>query len=235
MTLATSHRIRNAARWAEAGLGLAAAGYAATAGATWLRYGHPAPSTTEDGDAWLDRFMPVYDVVERHHVRVAAPAAVTLSAAADADLERSPIVRGIIRTRELLLGARREPVAHPQGLLPFMTSIGWGVLAQEPGREVVFGAVTQPWKANVVFRAVPPEDFADFGTPGYVKIVWTLRADPVSATESVFLTETRAVATDPTARRWFRRYWARFSPGIVLIRLLTLRMVKAEAERRART
>jgi hypothetical protein len=109
------------------------------------------------------------------------------------------------------------------------------VLAEVPGREVVVGAVTQPWKANVVFRAVAPDEFAAFDEPDYVKIVWTLRADPIGAAASVFRTETRALATDAAARRAFRRYWAVFSPGIIAIRRMMLGPVKAEAERRAQS
>jgi hypothetical protein len=107
------------------------------------------------------------------------------------------------------------------------------VLAEEPGREIVMGAVTQPWLADVVFRALPPEEFAAFHDPNYVKIVWTLRADSVGPTESVFRTETRAVATDPVARAKFRRYWSFLSPGIILIRWALLAPLKADAERRA--
>ena len=33
-----------------------------------------------------------------------------------------------------------------------------------------------------------------------MKIVWTLRADPISADESIFLTETRVATTDAQAR-----------------------------------
>jgi hypothetical protein len=95
------------------------------------------------------------------------------------------------------------------------------------------GAVTRPWEANVTFRALPPDDFAAFNEPGYVKIVWTLRADPLTSTESVFRTETRAVATDRSARVKFRRYWSLLSPGIIVIRWLMLGPVKAEAERRS--
>jgi hypothetical protein len=113
-------------------------------------------------------------------------------------------------------------------------SIGWGVHAEVPGRELVMGAMTQPWKAHVVFRAIPPEDFAAFDVPGYVKIVWTLRADPVDATHSIFRTETRAIATDAEARRKFRRYWSLLSPGIIVIRWMSLGPLKADAERRAR-
>jgi hypothetical protein len=107
------------------------------------------------------------------------------------------------------------------------------VLAEVPGRELVLGAVTQPWQANVVFRALPPETFAAFNEPDYVKIAWTLRADPVDATHSTFRTETRAIATDPEAQRKFRRYWSFLSPGIIVIRWMSLGPLKADAERRA--
>lgn len=96
------------------------------------------------------------------------------------------------------------------------------------------GAVTQPWHADVVFRPLPPSEFAAFSEPDYVKIVWTLRADPIDPNGSMFRTETRAVATDSTARARFRRYWSFLSPGIILIRWASLRTLKREAERRAR-
>jgi hypothetical protein len=123
----------------------------------------------------------------------------------------------------------------PGGLLAQTKALGWGVLAEVPGREIIMGAVTQAWLADVVFRGLTPEEFAAFNEPGYVKIAWTLRADPISAGESVFRTETRAVTTDPTARAKFRWYWSKASPGIWLIRQMTLGPLKREAERRAET
>jgi hypothetical protein len=96
------------------------------------------------------------------------------------------------------------------------------------------GAVTRPWEANPVFRPVPPDQFPAFAEPGYVKIVWTLRADPTSPYGSIFRTETRALATDAGARARFRVYWSLLSPGIYLIRWLSLGPVKATAERTPR-
>jgi hypothetical protein len=98
----------------------------------------------------------------------------------------------------------------------------------------VVGAVTQPWKADVVFRGIPPEEFAAFSEPGYVKIVWTLAVEPTGPSRCIFRTETRAIATDAASRSRFRRYWALLSPGIVLIRFEMLRVVAAEAEGRHR-
>jgi hypothetical protein len=225
--------VRAAARWSAVGLGAAAAAYAAYVGITWHRYGHPSPPSPEEQDPLLDRFIPAYDVVDRHQIHVAAPAAVTLAAARETDMQASPLVRTIITAREAILGATPDDRPRPRGLLAEMQSLGWGVLAEVPGREVVVGSVTKPWEANVTFRALPPDQFAAFSEPGYVKIVWTLRADPIAAAESLFRTETRARATDATARTQFRRYWSFFSPGIVVIRWAVLGPLKKEAERRA--
>jgi hypothetical protein len=115
-----------------------------------------------------------------------------------------------------------------------MERIGWGVLAEVPGREIVMGAVTQPWLADVRFRPLSPAEFRAFREPEYVKIAWTLRVDSTGPGESIFRTETRAVATDQAARVKFRRYWALASPGIRLIRRLSLGPLRADAERRAR-
>jgi hypothetical protein len=181
----------------------------------------------------LELFMPGYEVAERHHIRVAAPAEIAFEAACEQDLMALPLIQAIFKAREIVLGGEPDTVARPRGLLALTKSLGWGVLAEVPGREVVMGAVTQPWYAEVVFRPLPPDEFAAFDEPGYVKIVWTLRADPVGPHDSVFRTETRVATTDAAARRKFRWYWARFSPGIGLIRQLSLGPVRREAERRA--
>jgi hypothetical protein len=225
---------RSGIKAAAALSGLAGASYAAWVGASWLRYGHPPAPTSEDADGWLDRFVPVYEIAERHHISVAAPVAVTFAACMDMDLEDSQIIRAIFKGRELLLGADAAPETQARGLVALTKALGWGVLAEVPGRELVMGAVTRPWEANVVFRGLPADRFAAFDEPGYVKIAWTLRADPAGADGSIARTETRVMATDAEARRKFRWYWSRFSPGIVLIREISVRLIKKEAERRAR-
>jgi hypothetical protein len=220
-------------RWLAAGLGAAAGAYAVYVALAWRRYGSPAAPRDGEQDVLLDRFMPIYDVVERHHVRVRAPAPVTLAAARAADMQANGVVRAIFRMREVILGATADARRRPRGLLEEVLSLGWGVLAEVPDREVVIGAVTKPWEADVVFRALPPDQFAAFDEPGYVKIAWTLRADALTGVDSIFRTETRARATDDTARSRFRQYWSLLSPGIVVIRWGMLGSVRKEAERRA--
>ena len=230
----TSPFFRWTTRLAAAGAVASTAAYATLIARAWRRYGTPTPPGHGERDALLDRFMPVYDVVERHRIFVAAPAATVLAAAKDQDLMHSWLTRAIFKTRELALGASPDEKARPRGLLATMRSLGWGVLAEQAEREIVVGGVTRPWEANVTFRSLAPDQFAAYNEPGDVKIVWTLRAHPVGEHHSVFMTETRAVATDPAARDRFRRYWALASPGIAAIRWLSLKPLKQEAERRAR-
>lgn len=221
-------------KWWVAAIGIPFASYGAYAAATWLRYGSTQPATDENVDELLDRFMPKYEVVDRHRIRIAAPSDVAFNAAARIDLNDSSLIRAIFKARELILLSKRDNQIRPRGLLDQMHSLGWGTLAELPGREIVMGGVTKPWEANPVFRALPPESFATFHEPGFVKIIWTLRADPVNEGECVFRTETRAAATDAESRRRFRRYWSFLSPGIIVIRRTMLPIVRRQAETRWR-
>jgi hypothetical protein len=230
----TSWRAAPVVRWLAAGLGIAVSSWAAYAAVAWIRYGRSKRGLDlEESDLLMNRFMPEFEVAERHTIRVTAPADITFEAAAGLDMQHSKTIRGLFRARELMLGAQQLEPVLPKSLLPWAEALGWGVLAQIPGREVVLGAVTKPWESNVVFRPVRAEEFADFREPGYVKIIWTLRADPVSANESIARTDTRVTTTDPAARARFRLYWAFLSPGMLLIRRVALAMVKKEAERLA--
>ncbi|HEU0029219.1 MAG TPA: hypothetical protein VFQ53_01215 [Kofleriaceae bacterium] len=221
-------------KWLLTGAGIAGASYATYAVTTWLGYGRPRRAPRDATDALLDTFMPDYDVCDRHEIAIDAPADVTFEAAKDLDLEDSRIVRAIFRARELILRAAPDDHARPRGMVAGMQAIGWGLLAESPGRELVMGAVTKPWQANPVFHALPPDEFAAFAEPDHVKIVWTLRAIATPDGGSVFRTETRAVATDPGARKKFRIYWSLLSPGILAIRSAILPVLKTSAERRWR-
>jgi hypothetical protein len=204
--------------------------YLGAVASTWYRYGRP--DGRPDEGSLLDQFMPDYEVRECHEIDVAAPAATTLAAARDMDIYRSPLVRALFAVRTLPSRLRgREPEAHTS-LLEETQALGWRILAEAPDRELVVGAVTQPWRPEVRFRGLDPDAFIRFAEPGYARIAWTLEAVPLTEQSSRFRTETRASTTDPASRRRFRRYWAVIAPGVRLIRRASLGLVKAEAERR---
>jgi hypothetical protein len=180
----------------------------------------------------IDEFIPRAEIAERHETVVAAPADLVFEIATQMDLRSIPLVGAIFRLREWILGVRPAPARRPEGIVSETLALGWGRLAERPNRELVMGAVTQPWLADVVFTAVAPDRFVAFNEPDLVKIVWTLEAEPIDATHARFRTQTRVLPTDDSARRKFRRYWRRFGVGVVLIRWLVVPAVRREAERR---
>jgi hypothetical protein len=204
-------------------------GWPTWAAVTWTRYGHVHREMAPD--PLLDRYLPVYEVADAHETRVAAPAALTYAVATGMALQQLPLAGTIIRWRERLMRVRGDNAWPPGGIVAQMRAWGWSVLAEAPGREVVLGTVTQPWQGNVQFRALAPDELAAFDGMGYVKIVVMMSAEPAGPHASIFRVRTRVATTDPTARARFRRYWAIFSPGILLIRYAALRAVKHEAER----
>lgn len=227
--MSAKSKFRTAAKWLAGAAAIGAAVYGTKAGTAWYRYGNP---NREDEDLILNALLPGYEIVERHSIAVDAPFDITFQAACEADLEDSRLSRAIFRARERLLGTSPQASPLPRGILAQTKALGWATLAEVPNHEIVMGAVTQPWLADVVFRGLPLDEFLAFDDPAFVKIVWTIRADRVTATTSIFRTETRALACGPEARTKFRRYWSLVSPGIALIRLTLLDPVKQEAERR---
>src|SRR5262245_50911682 len=93
-------RGRSVLPWLTTVMGVIAGAYAAYAAVTWFRFGRAARAAGVAEDPLLDGFMPIYDIVERHHIRVRAPAEITFATACQMDLLRSPIVGAIFRSRE---------------------------------------------------------------------------------------------------------------------------------------
>lgn len=225
-------------RWMGISAGITLAAYGAYTGFIWLRYGSARPSSRDEVDAILDQFMPSYDVAIRNDIQVDAPAAITQRAATGLDIQRLTVAGALFTARARLLGGTRDTQNQEEAeterlsaLLPWMESLGWIVLATVPDREVIVGTITRPWEANPTPRVVPAAQFAAFHEPGYVKIATAWGTMPVRADACQFTVRTRVTATDAAARRRFRRYWALFSPGSLLIRVVASRLIKGKAER----
>ena len=91
-----------------------------------------------------------------------------------------------------------NPTSHGlRGFVAQAKARSWGVLAEVPGRKMVFGAVSQPSAANIIFRALPPHERADFHESGYAKIVCTIPTDSASSSGLGARTETRVRTVDP--------------------------------------
>ena len=186
------------------------------------------------GHGLIDAFIPRGDVEENHEIIIAAPADLVFDVAENFDLISIPVVRSIFRLRELMFRLKPKP-RTPSGLVTETIKLGWRMLAYRPGRDLVMGAVTQPWVGDVKFRGIPPDSFSSFVEPAFVKIVWTFEVESLDARKSRFRSQTRVLATDAAARQKFFQYWVFSGPFIVLIRKLANRAIRRAAERRFRS
>ncbi len=186
------------------------------------------------GTSMIDSFMEEHDVAECHETIVHAPADLVFDVAEHFDLLSIPAIKAIFALRERVFRIKSEQRRSPKGIVEETRALGWGTLGYRHGREIVMGAVTQPWVGNVKFRSIPPETFHAFSEPDFVKIAWTLEAEPVRVGITRFRTQTRVLATDRNARLKFLIYWTFAGLFIVLIRSIGNRAIRQEAERRAR-
>ena len=145
----TRRIMKAAVSGAGIGMAMAAVGYAALVVLNRAKYGAAKSFADDAKDSALDRFIPNPEVAERHEIEIHAPVHIVLATAKSFELLTSPLIRAVFRARELALGAKPcDTRPHPAGLYEQMTSLGWVVLSEQPGCEIVFGAATQPVVAS---------------------------------------------------------------------------------------
>jgi hypothetical protein len=72
---------------------------------------------------------------------------------------------------------------------------GFMIIHEEPGKEVVVGAVGKFWHVDISFKEMQPEAFRDFDEPGWGKLAWAITVEP-HLTGSTICFELRTTATD---------------------------------------
>jgi hypothetical protein len=150
----------------------------------------------------LKRLVPEYHYGEVHSTRLFAPPE-----------------RALAAVRSVTLGEQ-------------MLDFGFVLLAEDPGRELVFGGIGHMFRASGGSRPVfrDADGFRAFGEPGYAKVAMNFSAE-ARAGGAELRTETRVLATDAASRRRFGRYWRLIRPGSALIRRTWLGAAKRRAQR----
>lgn len=186
----------------------------------------------------IDRCLPTFDATHVCEVSVAAPPETVYAAMLETDL-RDPVVELLFALRELPLRLARRlraetPPVPQRVTLGDMVQTGPGFirLAEEPGTELVIGAVGRFWRSDYGARPVSADEFISFQEPGNAKLAISL-AVRLAGRGSIIRYEARIATTDPVARRKFGIYWRLIVPGVALVMRRALLRIRAEGERRA--
>lgn len=188
----------------------------------------------------IDEFLPRYDVVERHGIRVDAPASRVYEAIWAADLARSLPVRVLLGLRTLpSLLVDRAKARRLADVLQRSTTVtlqtvlsqGFYLLAEEPGREVLLGVVGRFWTPTASLEPTDPERFRSAAAPGRAKGAWNFTVTALGEGSTRLETETRVQCADARTLARFRPYWLVVRPFSGLIRRMMLRTIRAAALR----
>ncbi len=199
----------------------------AAAGVLW-----PASLVASTGErSRLDEFVPVCQFREFHEIRVHAPADAVFRAVKSVTAGEIRFFGLLtwIRSPRLPRSGREDIMAAPaeRPLLDVALRSGFLLLAEDPGKEIVFGTILcgRP-------PALPdprPRSFAALD-PGLCKVAMNFRIHEEPGGRVRLTTETRVFAIDSSARRSFAIYWRLISPGSALIRRLWLEAIRRRAE-----
>jgi hypothetical protein len=161
--------------------------------------------------AWrLDDLLPTYDFNERHSRVIGSEPHAVYEAF-------KTLTRGRCRSRGCCSRSAPCRIAWPVGagcrrleepLLDQFLELGFVLLADVPGQELIAGGIGRMWRrGGDVVRVASAEEFVAFAEPGFAKAAMTFRFSPRGDGATLAETETRVAATDPSARRAFGRYW----------------------------
>jgi hypothetical protein len=170
----------------------------------------------------LDQVMPTYDRREVHRRTTDAPAPAIWDAVRDLSGDELRLMRMLMGMRTL--GRRREKSSRT--VLEGFERMGFRVVAEDPGQELVIAGIGRFWTLSGGLRRVEgPEHFTHFDEPDYAKVAFNFRLDGDKLS-----TETRIAGTDAHARRLFKLYWLLVRPGSGLIRHEWLRAIVKQAQ-----
>lgn len=181
----------------------------------------------------LDRVLPDAEFAYATHAVVDAGPDATWQAVLNANLLDGRLTRALFALRELpsTLLRRERPAPLPRVTFGGFGDVeGWVRLGEEPGRELVLGAIGRFWQRGYGWREVAPEDFVAFDEPGYAKTVAGISLRPYGA-RTLLSYESRTVTTSAGARCRFRPYWLLLRPGIGVVMRSAVAAIRAEAER----
>ncbi|WP_327426456.1 hypothetical protein [Streptomyces sp. NBC_01236] len=197
-------------------------------------------STGAGAPLLLDGALPDFRFARLESTAIAAPPGVVFGAARDLDLRsvHSPLLDAVMWVRVMPDKLRnRIPPPLPEMRVAHLFDLAskgeqpWMALGENPGRELVFGAVGKVWKPSIEWRWMEPEDFTPFDEPGWAKMAAAFVVHPYGARRTLLTYEARTVCTDPESTARFLRYWTLVSGGVGIVLRATLKAVKEAAER----
>lgn len=176
----------------------------------------------------IDSFAPNPHAVERHRIVINAARETVYAEIWKADLG-GPATKLLLVLRSLpgLVMRGCRPLPRNQRItLQTLIDSGFGLLAEEPGKEIVLGIEGKFWRPVGNLLPFHRDNFNFPVRPGTARAVWNFSVNADDDGRTVLSTETRVTCGDHASRRKFLTYWFFVRPFSGLIRIFMLRRVR---------
>jgi len=180
----------------------------------------------------IDDAAPTPDALEFHDIEVHASPDVVYRTLWTADLGASLVIKSLLLLRALPTWIMGRRISLPSSVLTLESVIhgGFGLLAEEPGREILLGVTGRFWRLT---GNVEPFDRAAFSRPvppGMARGFWNFKVMSAGDRKTILSTETRVTCGDAGSRRKFGLYWFVVRPFSGLIRTIMLKAIRDAAQ-----
>ena len=173
----------------------------------------------------IDKYLPVYHFNEFHSIKVNAPLNDIYEKMLHCDFSQSFLIRFLSRLRGM-----------PKHLytIEHLTNMGFIKLDEEPGKEILFGMVTDNPMFNTCQSNVTSKEFIQKADATIIKAVINFKLQDKSNSQHIISTETRVWCGSKAMKSKFKYYWFFIKPFSQLIRKSMLKQMKTQIQQTAK-
>jgi len=172
----------------------------------------------------IDKYLPDYHFNEFHSIEVNGFMGSIYQKMLRCDFSKSSLINILFRVRGVPV--KVYSIEH-------LTSMGFIKLDEEPGKEILFGMVTDNPMFNTCKSNVSSQEFIHRTGNTIIKAVINFRIQDKSNSQHIISTETRVWCGSKAMKSKFKCYWFFIKPFSQLIRKSMLKQLKMQIQHTA--
>jgi len=168
----------------------------------------------------IDKYLSAYHFNELHSIEVKGIYQKMLQC----DFSNSSLIKFLFRLR----GMPKEVYS-----IEHLTNMGFIKLDEEPGKEILFGMVTDNPMFNSCLSNVSSQEFIKKADDTIIKAVINFKLQDQSNLQHIISTETRVWCGSKAMKSKFKYYWFFIKPFSQLVRKTMLKQMKLQIQQTA--
>ncbi|QEC69261.1 hypothetical protein FRZ67_18815 [Panacibacter ginsenosidivorans] len=173
----------------------------------------------------IDKYLPAYHFNEFHSIELNGFIDGIYHKMLQCDFSNSSLIKFLFRLKRMSKNV--YTIEH-------LTKIGFVKLEEEPGKEILFGMVTDNPMFNTCQSNVSSKEFIQNSDDKIIKAVINFKLQDKSNSQHIISTETRVWCGSKAMKSKFKYYWFFVKPFSQLIRRSMLKQMRKQIQQAAK-